>query len=80
VNANSEFDTNLALTDRVVEAAVAHALDERRWPTAYALRTMYDDHRLNPRMVQLTNAIYYGRANEEECKQFMAVLSHKKEG
>jgi hypothetical protein len=78
MNANGEFDINLALTDRVVEAAVAHALDERRWPTAYALRTIYDDHRLNPRMVRLIDAIYNDRADEEERKQFMAVLSHKK--
>lgn len=78
MNANGEFDINLAITDRVVESAVAQALDERRWPTAYALRTIYDDHRLNPRMVRLIDAIYNGRADENERKQFNAVMSHKK--
>lgn len=78
INANGEFDINLAITDRVVESAVAQALDERRWPTAYALRTIYDDHRLNPRMVRLIDAIYNGRADDDQRKQFNAVMSHKK--
>jgi hypothetical protein len=78
VNANGEFDINLDITDKVVENAVGRAVDERRWPTAYALRTLYDDHRLNPRMVRLIDAIYNGRADLDQRKEFANVLKHKK--
>jgi hypothetical protein len=78
MNVNGEYGIDLRITDRVVESAVQRALDERRWPTAYALRTLYDDHRLNPRMVRLIDAIYNRRADEDQRREFAAVMSHKK--
>lgn len=71
-------DVNLARTDAVVEMAVQMAVDARRWPTAYALRTLYDDHRLNPRMVLLIDAIYDSRADIDQEKEFKQVMTHKK--
>jgi hypothetical protein len=75
---NGEYRVDLEMTDRVVESAVQEALDNRRWPTAYALRTLYDDHRMNPRMVRLIDTIYNGRADENQLKEFKGVMKHKK--
>lgn len=75
---NGEYRVDLDMTDRVVEMAVQEALDHRRWPTAYALRTLYDDHRLNPRMVRLIDTIYNGRADDNQLKEFRSVMRHKK--
>lgn len=70
--------TNLDKTDRVVEEAVQEAVDLQRWPTAYALRTLYDDHRSNPRIVRLIEAVYYGRASEANYVEFKSIMRHKK--
>ena len=75
---NGEYRVDLDMTDRVVESAVQEALDNQRWPTAYALRTLYDDHRMNPRMVRLIDTIYNGRADENQLKEFKGVMKHKK--
>ena len=75
---NGEYRVDLEMTDRVVESAVQEALDNRRWPTAYALRTLYDDHRLNPRMVRLIDTIYNGRADDNQLQEFKNVMKHKK--
>lgn len=75
---NGEYRVDLEMTDRVVESAVQEALDNQRWPTAYALRTLYDDHRLNPRMVRLIDTIYSGRADDNQLKEFKGVMKHKK--
>jgi hypothetical protein len=69
---------NFDLTDKVVEAAVQEAVDFGRWPTAYALRTLYDDHRTNPRIVRLIEAIYNNRATEENKIEFRSIMKHKK--
>jgi hypothetical protein len=69
---------NVDFTDKVVEAAVQQAVDEKRWPTAYALRTLYDDHRKNERMVRLIDAIYSLNADETQIKEFQNVMRHKK--
>ncbi|KAE9367311.1 hypothetical protein N431DRAFT_66655 [Stipitochalara longipes BDJ] len=69
---------NLDKTDRVVEEAVQEAVDRQRWPTAYALRTLYDDHRSNPRIVRLIEAVYNGRASEANYAEFKSIMRHKK--
>jgi hypothetical protein len=69
---------NLDKTDRVVEEAVQEAVDHQRWPTAYALRTLYDDHRSNPRIVRLIEAIYNGRASEANYVEFKGIMRQKK--
>jgi len=78
IGPDGEYAIDLRRTDRVVESAVQQALDEKRWPTAYALRTIYDDHRLNPRMVRLIDAICFGHASETERSQFGEVMKFKK--
>ena len=78
VGPDGEQEINLEQTDRVVESAVQEALDHRRWPTAYALRTLYDDHRTNKRMVRLIEAVYGQRANDAQRTEFVTIMKHKK--
>ncbi|RFU23715.1 hypothetical protein B7463_g12620, partial [Scytalidium lignicola] len=75
---NGEREINIEKTDKVIEDAVQEAVDRRRWPTAYALRTLYDDHRSNARIVRLIEAIYEQRADEEQLKEFRTLMKHKK--
>jgi hypothetical protein len=78
IGQDGELEINLEQTDRVVESAVQAALDNRRWPTAYALRTLYDDHRSNKRMVRLIEAVYGQRANDAQRTEFVTIMKHKK--
>ena len=67
-----------AETDRVVELAVQEAIHAHRWPTAYALRTLFDDNNDNPRIVRLIEMIFTGRASEAQTKEFQAIMREKK--
>lgn len=70
--------TNLALTDRVIEVAVQEALDDKRWPTAYALRLLWDEHRTDPDMVRMFDAVYYGWHTKEQVTKFQKMMREKK--
>ncbi|KAG9245401.1 hypothetical protein BJ878DRAFT_419266 [Calycina marina] len=63
---------------KVVELAVQFALDENRLPTAYAIRTLFDQQRSNPRMMKLFEAIYSAQHSDEQMREFMMVMRHKK--
>lgn len=78
VKGNADQEINLEKTDKVVEDAVQEAVDRQRWPTAYALRTLYDDHRSNARIVRLIEAVYEQRADEEQMKEFRTLMRYKK--
>ncbi|EKD18370.1 uncharacterized protein L3040_006756 [Drepanopeziza brunnea f. sp. 'multigermtubi'] len=69
---------NLPFTDGVVEAAVQEALDCDDWPTAYALRLLWDEHRTDPDMVRMFDAVYNGWHNKEQMKKFQKVVRRKK--
>ncbi|KAH8595000.1 hypothetical protein B0O99DRAFT_168865 [Bisporella sp. PMI_857] len=78
---NNEYKPNVQITDKVVETAVQMAVEARRWPTAYALRTLYDAQRDNPRMVRLIDAIFHSQATEEQKNEFWNVMKYyKKQG
>ncbi|CAD6505430.1 BgTH12-00921 [Blumeria graminis f. sp. triticale] len=69
---------NLAQTDRVVELAVQDAVEKKRWPTAYALRTLYDDNRGDISFIRLLEAVYYRYATEKDLDEFERLLKPKK--
>lgn len=69
---------NIALTDRVVELAIQNAIERKRWPTAYALRTLYDDNRGDITFVRLLEAVYYNYATENDLDEFERLLKPKK--
>jgi hypothetical protein len=75
---NGEYTPNKDLTDKVVTAAVDEAYEQRRFPTAYALRTVYDDFNGNARMVRLIDSIFNNRATEDQIKEFKGVMKFKK--
>ncbi len=66
---------NVGRTDRVVENAVDEAVSACRFPTAYALRTFYDDNRHDPNMVRLFEAVYNNRASPSQILEFQKHLS-----
>lgn len=90
VNATSPFKSTaqpqptaheLALTDRAVQFAVEDAIHDRRWPTAYALRTLYNDTKINPRTPHLFMRIFREQASAAEIEEFQSLISwRKKEG
>lgn len=76
---NREPDKDLA--DKVVEAAVDEALRHYRYPTAWALRLLYDEHSSDPHFVSMIEDIYYQRADPDTLKEFnKLVCDKKKEG
>jgi hypothetical protein len=78
INQNGFREVNFELCDKVVEVAVQEALDRYRYPTAYALRTLYDDHRANIRIVRLIESIYTESATDEQKTEFNSIMKHKK--
>ncbi|KAI1143894.1 hypothetical protein F5Y05DRAFT_10204 [Hypoxylon sp. FL0543] len=73
---NREPDRELA--DRVVEAAVDEAIRHYRYPTAWALRLLYDDNSGDPQFISMIEDIYNQRADSETLKEFNRLISHKK--
>lgn len=75
---DKEFVINVDRTDSVIEHAVQAALEDGRWPTAYALRTLYDDQRDDPPSVRVIEAVYGGFANPEQRETFLAQVTQRK--
>ncbi|OTA99184.1 hypothetical protein M426DRAFT_91146 [Hypoxylon sp. CI-4A] len=73
---NREPDKDHA--DKVVEAAVDEALRHYRYPTAWALRILYDDNSSDPHFVSMIEDIYYQRADTETLKEFNRLICDKK--
>lgn len=74
----SKEERDMFITDRAVQFAVEDAILDYRWPTAYALRTMYNDHRINPRIRRLFMLIFTDQATEEEKTEFQCLMTYKK--
>ena len=68
----------LELTAKAVELAVEEAILAHRWPTAYALRTLYNDYAENSRIRRLFMLIYTNRATKEERREFQTLITWKK--
>ncbi|KAI0841565.1 hypothetical protein F5Y06DRAFT_293265 [Hypoxylon sp. FL0890] len=73
---NREPDKDLA--DKVVEAAVDEALRHYRYPTAWALRLLYDEYSGNAQFVCMIEDIYHQRADLDTLKEFNRLISDKK--
>ncbi|KAI1376685.1 hypothetical protein F4677DRAFT_70431 [Hypoxylon crocopeplum] len=71
-------DPDKDLADRVVEAAVDEALRHYRYPTAWALRLLYDDNSSDPHFVSMIEDIYYQRADPNTLKEFHRLVCDKK--
>lgn len=80
IGPDGEFMVDLALTERVLEYACQHALDDGKYPTAYALRTMYDDLKNHNPSVRMMEALYGGFATPGQRKEFLTQMETRKRG
>lgn len=73
---NREPDKEFA--DKVVEAAVDEALRHYRYPTAWALRLLYDENSSDPSFVSMIEDIFQQRADIDTIKEFNRLVCDKK--
>ncbi|KAI6091144.1 hypothetical protein F4821DRAFT_255429 [Hypoxylon rubiginosum] len=71
-------EPNRELADKIVEAAVDEALSHYRYPTAFALRIVYDDHAKDPHFVSMIEDVFYQRADNDTMKKFDKLMRKKK--
>ncbi|CVK92743.1 hypothetical protein FPRO06_02668 [Fusarium proliferatum] len=65
-------------TDKVIEAAVDEALKHYRYPTAWALRTLYDEKSSDPRFVAMIEEVFTQTADEATMQRFSREMQKKK--
>ncbi|KAI8959154.1 hypothetical protein F5Y11DRAFT_15769 [Daldinia sp. FL1419] len=65
-------------TDKVVESAVDEALRHYRYPTAWALRLLYDEYSSDPHFVSMIEDIFHQRADIDTVKEFNRLICDKK--
>jgi hypothetical protein len=66
------------LADQVIEKAVDEALNSFRYPTAFALRTIYDEKRDDEGFLRLLVKVFQQTANPDELKEFARLMAPKK--
>ncbi|KAI1423788.1 hypothetical protein F5Y12DRAFT_755303 [Xylaria sp. FL1777] len=64
--------------NKIVEIAVEEALRHFRYPTAWALRLLYDENSGDPHFVSMIEDIYYQRATSKTVQKFRRLISEKK--
>ncbi|CAJ0553906.1 Ff.00g124180.m01.CDS01 [Fusarium sp. VM40] len=65
-------------TDKVVEAAVEEALKHYRYPTAWALRTLYDEKSGDPGFIAMLEDVFNQTADEATMRKFSKQMEKKK--
>lgn len=71
-------ERELQRTDRIVDFACREAQAAGHIHTRYALRTLYDDHRSNPRIVRLIELVSTQEATDDEQAEFRSLMQYKK--
>lgn len=66
------------VADKVVEAAVEEALKHYRYPTAWALRMLYDENSDNDEFLSMVQEVFTQTADAETVEQFARLLNAKK--
>ncbi|KAI9742626.1 MAG: hypothetical protein M1818_003767 [Claussenomyces sp. TS43310] len=74
----SKQDQRVQKTDRVIDAACEQALAANKYPTAYALRSLYNDHRANARIVNLFEQVFHKTADNAQQIEFRTLMTFKK--
>lgn len=77
-NSPARAQDNKETIDRVVEAAVDEALDHFRYPTAWALRTLYDENSSNPHFISMIEQVYHQTADPDTVEEFSRLVHDKK--
>ncbi|GKT46676.1 uncharacterized protein ColSpa_06857 [Colletotrichum spaethianum] len=69
---------NKEIVERAVEVAVEEALRHYRYPTAWALRTLYDENSSNPAFLSMLEDVYHQTADEDTLDEFSRLIEDKK--
>lgn len=82
--ASEESEGDLAkkrhVVDKVVDDAVENALKYHRYPTAYALRTIYDEKKSSdPQIVSMFEDVFLQRADADTLDQFASLVTERKQ-
>ncbi|KAI1176294.1 hypothetical protein F4777DRAFT_547084 [Nemania sp. FL0916] len=64
--------------DKIVEFAVEEALRHHRYPTAWALRLLYDERSGDPHFVSMLEDVFHQRASAKTARKFYQLISEKK--
>lgn len=63
---------------KVVNEAVKTAMQHRRYPSAFALRTLYAENTSDPRVMSMFEDVFLQRADADTIDQFTALVTEKK--
>ncbi len=74
----NELDREAEWLDRAVDIACRTARTAGRLPTAYALQTLFQDHRTNSRIVGIIESVAAQEATKEELSEFRSLMHYKK--
>ncbi|KAG6120995.1 hypothetical protein E4U13_005589 [Claviceps humidiphila] len=66
------------LTARIVDAAVGEALKHYRYPTAWALRTLYDEKHGDTNFVSMIEDVFSQTADKETIEEFFRMMEQRK--
>ncbi|OHW93597.1 PHD-finger domain-containing protein [Colletotrichum incanum] len=69
---------NKDVVEKAVEVAVEEALRHYRYPTAWALRTLYDENSSNPAFLSMLEDVYHQTADEDTLDEFSRLIEDKK--
>lgn len=71
-------EVNKEVTDKVVDIAVEEALRHFRYPTAWALRTIYDEQAGNQTFLTMVEDVFQQTADRETINTFARMVHEKK--
>ena len=77
-NTTAGFSESRELCDKVVEASVDQALHHFRYPTAWALRTLYDENFDNPQFIAMIEKVFNQTADAETLAEFTRIMHERK--
>lgn len=77
-SARHSLDHYKEITDKVIEFAVDEALKHFRYPTAWALRTLYDENCNNPEFLSMLEEVYSQTADTDTLTEFARLVHEKK--
>ncbi|KAM0255566.1 hypothetical protein ACHAQJ_005637 [Trichoderma viride] len=76
--AHRRVPDDAVFADKVVEAAVDEALNHYRYPTAWALRSLYDERCGDTEFVAMVEDVFKQRADAETMDEFARLIEVKK--
>ncbi|KAK4216665.1 transcriptional regulatory protein RCO1, partial [Rhypophila decipiens] len=77
-NATTGFSESRELSDKVIEYAIDLALAHFRYPTAWALRTLYDENFDNSQFLTMAEKVFNQTADDDTVAAFAKLIRKKK--